>query len=93
MYQLVTASTDLTGLKQGASRVASWHFSNTGVAATIRLRDGGASGSIVAVINLGVGSTTPVSAALSYSYPFLRFPAGLYVEVVSGTVVGSVDLV
>ena len=38
----VTASTDLTGIGKG-KRVVSWHFSNTGAAAVINLRDGSAS--------------------------------------------------
>ena len=86
----VTGSTDLTGLGKG-KRVVSWHFSNTGAAAVINLRDG--SVSATRYIQIQLPATTGY-AALAYgqqSAPL--FPNGVYVEVVSGTIIGSVDLV
>ena len=85
----VSGSTDLTGPNRG-KRVCSWHFSNTGAPATINLRDGSAGGTRFAQIQLATGT----SASQSYvqrSAPL--YPNGLYVEVVAGTIVGSVDLV
>ena len=87
----VTGSTDLNGK---GKRVVSWHFANTGVAATINIRDGSVTATRYIQICLPVGSTTPESKALAYgqqSAPL--FPNGVYVEVLSGTIVGSVDLV
>lgn len=85
MYYTVTASTDLTAKPK---RLKSWHFRAT-AAAVINLRNGGVGGDIVVPINLAI--TT--SASQSYPSPEgLAFPQGVYVEVASGTVVGSVDL-
>ena len=85
MYQLVTTSVDLTAKGR---RLYSWHFRAT-AAAVINIRNGTVSGDIVVPINLAI--TT--SASQSYNDPRgLTFPAGVYVEVVSGTVVGSVDV-
>jgi hypothetical protein len=86
MYYLVTGSTDLTAGKP--KRLKSWHFRAT-AAAVINLRNKSVTGDIVVPINLAI--TTSASQA----YPATNepvFPDGLYVEVVSGTVVGSVDL-
>ena len=86
MYQLVTASVDLT---TKGRRLYAWHFSNTVAAAVINLRNGSVSGDIVAQIQLAVAT----SASQAYSDPRgLAFPNGLYVQIVSGTIVGSVDV-
>jgi hypothetical protein len=91
MYQAVTGTVDLTGPRKG-KRLSSWHFSNTGTAATIDLVDG-VGGTVLARIQLPVGSTTPVSASQAYASPQgLIFPQGLSVVVTGGTIVGSVDL-
>ena len=84
--KLVTGDTDLTapGIPK---RVSSWHFASA-AGATINLRDGSVSGDIIAQIQLAVGT----SASQSYDRPLL-FPAGLFVDVVTGTIVGSVQLV
>jgi hypothetical protein len=88
MYFAVTGSVDLT---TKGRRVQSWHFSNTGTAAAIDLVDG-VGGTIVAKIQLPVGSTTPVSASQAYPRPGLIFPKGCNVVVTGGTIVGSVDI-
>ena len=86
-YYTVTADTDLT---TKGKRLMSWHFAETAAAAAqLLLRNGGASGDIVARINLAAST----SASQAYPAPhYLVFPSGLYVDVVSGTIVGSVDL-
>ena len=86
-YFLVTADTDLTAKPK---RVASWHFAETAAAvAQVLLRNGSSTGDIVARINLAAST----SASQAYSAPqYLLFPNGLYVDVLAGTVVGSVDL-
>lgn len=88
MYYVVTADTDLTAGK--GKRVASWHFAETAAAvAQVLLRDGSVSGPIVARINLAASE----SKSETYSMPTgLVFPAGLFVDVLAGTVVGSVDI-
>jgi hypothetical protein len=88
MYYTVTADTDLTTKPK---RVMSWHFAETAAAvAQVLLRDGSVTGPIVARINLAAST----SASQSYDAPhFLLFPAGLFVDVLAGTVVGSVDLI
>jgi hypothetical protein len=86
-YFLVTADTDLTAKSK---RLASWHFSNSVAAAVINLRNGSVTGDIVAQIRLAIDT----SASQAYALPRgLEFPAGLFVDVVTGTVVGSVDLI
>ena len=88
MYYLVTADTDLTAK---AKRLASWHFSNTVAAAVINLRNGSVTGDILIQIQLAINT----SASQAYHVPegALLFTEGLFVDVVSGTIVGSVDLV
>jgi hypothetical protein len=87
-YYTVTADTDLTGAGKGR-RLMSWHFAETAAApAQVLLRDGSVTGPIVARVNLAASS----SASQSYKKPYLHFPAGLFVDVLAGTVVGSVDL-
>lgn len=85
---LVTADTDLTTKPK---RVNNWHFAETAAgAAVVLLRDGSVSGPIYARINLAAST----SASQSYSHPEgWLFPNGLFVDVLSGTVVGSVDLI
>jgi hypothetical protein len=87
-YYLVTADTDLT---TKGRRVANWHFAETAAAvAQVLLRNGSVSGDIVARINLAAST----SASQAYDGPrFLEFPAGCFVDVLAGTVVGSVDVV
>lgn len=87
-YFLVTADTDVTAK---GKRLLSWHFAETsGVAAAqVLLRNGSVSGDIVARINLA----SSTSASQAYFPPhYLVFPLGLYVDVLAGAVVGSVDL-
>jgi hypothetical protein len=85
-YFTVTADTDLT---TKGKKVASWHFDCTVAAGEILLRNGSVSGDIVVPIRIAVGA----SAGQSYDMPTgLYFPNGLYVDVVSGTIRGSVDL-
>jgi len=89
MYFLVTGTVDLTAAKP--KRMNAWHLAETtgGGAAVVTFRDGGSSGPIVFRVNLASGT----SASQAYFPPdFLEFPGGGYVTVVSGTVVGSVDL-
>lgn len=86
-YYLVTADTDLT---TKGKRLMSWHFAETaGAAAKIALRNASVTGDIVAQVNLAANG----SSSQAYASPqYLVFPAGLFVDVLSGTVVGSVDL-
>lgn len=80
---------DLTGTGKG-KRICSWHFSNITAAAVINIRDGSASATRYIQIQLAVGA----SASQAYgqqSAPL--FPNGVFIEIVSGTIVGSVDLV
>jgi len=86
-YYLVTGDVDLTTKPK---KLASWHFSNTVAAAVINLRNASVTGDIVVQIQLAIGT----SASQAYSHPNEPFfPDGLFVDVVSGTIVGSVDLV
>jgi hypothetical protein len=85
----VAGSTNLAGIGKG-KRVGSWHLSTTVAAGVINFRNGSAAGPIMFTVNLPVGNSS------SQAYPHASeplFPLGLYVEVTSGTVVGSVDLV
>lgn len=86
-YFLVTTSTDLTTKPK---RLSAWHFRAT-AAAVVNIRDGSASGDIVVPINIALDT----SAGQSYDSPegSILFPNGVFVQVVSGTVVGSVNLV
>lgn len=84
----VTANTDLTTPGKG-KRLRSWHFSNSGAAAVINLRDGSVTGTIQAQIQLAANTSS------SQAYPIgsdMVFAAGLFVQIVSGTIVGSVDI-
>lgn len=85
-YHLVTADTDLT--TTGKKRLASWSFESTVAAGDIKLRNGSVSGDIVVTIRIAIGE----SKSESYDVPLI-FPGGLFVDVVSGTVVGAVDLI
>jgi hypothetical protein len=86
-YYLVTADTDLTAKPK---RLKNWHFAETAAAvAQVLLRNGSVTGDIVARVNLAAST----SASQAYDGPeFLLFPNGLFVDVLAGTVVGSVDL-
>lgn len=88
-YYAVTDDIDLTAK---GKRLASWHFTETSDAAVaqVLLRNAGSGGDIVARINLAISG----SKSQSFSAPqYLTFPGGLYVDVLSGSVVGSVDLI
>lgn len=88
MYQVVTATVDLTAKGR---RVHAWNLAeNAGspAAARVLLRDGGASGAIVADIRLPASD----SKHAAYGTRGLTFTAGVYVEVATGTVRGSVDI-
>lgn len=81
------ADTDLTVAK--GKRLRSWHISNITAAAVINFRNGSVSGDIVAQIQLAIGT----SASQAYDRGNeLMFPQGLFVDHVSGTITGSVDL-
>lgn len=85
-YYLVTADTDLT---TKGRRLTAWHFRAT-AAAVVNIRNGSVTGDIVIPINLAIDT----SASQTYSDPrYQEFPDGVFVDVVSGTVVGSVDIV
>ena len=85
-YHLVTGSTDLT---TKGRRLNSWSLRAT-TAAVVNIRNASVSGDIVIPINIALNA----SASQAYPTPQgLVFPAGVYVEVVSGAVVGSVDIV
>jgi hypothetical protein len=78
-----------TSLVTKPKYLRSWHFAETAAApAQILLRDGGASGPVMARINLAAST----SASEAYYKPGLLFPLGLYVDVLAGAVTGSVDL-
>lgn len=80
---------DLTGLNKG-KRICSWHFSNVTAAAVINMRDGSVTGTRYIQIQLAIGS----SASQAYSQQSAPlFPNGVFIEIVTGTIVGSVDLV
>ena len=85
---LVTADTDLTAGKP--KRLMNWAFAETAAAAAqVLLRNGSASGDIYARINLAAST----SATQAYPGPGgWLFPGGLYVDVLSGTIVGSATL-
>jgi hypothetical protein len=85
---LVTASVDHS---TKGKRLAAWHFSNSGAAAVINLREGSATGDIIVPIQLA--ATTSASQAYNVPDGCPTFSLGCYVQVVSGTIVGSVTLV
>jgi hypothetical protein len=86
LYYAFTADTDLTTKPK---RVSAIHCS-AGTAAVVNLRNGSVSGDIVVQLRIPANESKEVR----YGPPRgLVFPAGLFVDVVSGTVVGSVDLI
>ena len=89
-YYTFTSSTDLT---TKGRKLKAWDIANSGVAGTVNIRNGSVTGDIVVPVRLPVGSTTPVSAGEDYSHPFRTFPNGIYVEVLAGTIAGSVEIV
>jgi hypothetical protein len=86
----ITGTVDLTGVGKG-KRIASWHLSNTGVAATVNFRDGSVTGTRYIQVQLPANA----SASESYSMPngAPLYPSGVYVEVLAGTILGSIDLI
>ena len=64
---------------------------STGSAGVINLRNGSVSGDIVVPINIPVNTSDGQSDEARRGC--LVFPAGLFVDVVAGTIVGSVDLI
>jgi hypothetical protein len=94
-YQLVAGTgpfnVDLTGAGKG-KRLDSWHMATTSATVgQIHLRDGSVSGPLVARINLA-GNSSASQSKKHYAPHLLMFPLGLFVEVVSGAITGSVDL-
>lgn len=89
MYQVVNA-TGNTDLTTKGKRVLSWHFEENAVtpaAARVLLRNGSATGDVIVPIRLAASD----SKGGDYSNG-LGFPLGVFVEVVTGTVRGSVDI-
>lgn len=86
MYYTVIADTDLT---TKGKRLYAWHFSCSVAAGVINLRNGSVTGDIVAQIQLAIGASKEMAYDGTRG---LAFPAGLFVDVVSGTIVGSVDV-
>lgn len=87
-YYVLNTGTD-TDLTTKGKRLASWHLSSAGATASANLRNGSVSGDIVAQIQLAANT----SASQAYPMPQgLVFPLGLYVDWLSGTITGSVDL-
>lgn len=87
-YYVLNTGSDLDLTSKG-KRLASWHMSSAAATVTVNLRNGSASGDIVAQIQLAANT----SASQAYSMPTgLLFPNGLFVDWVTGTVTGSVDL-
>lgn len=83
----VTADTDLTALGKPKS-LRAWSFESTVAAGDIKLRNGSVTGDIYVTIRVAVGD----SKAQEYSHPGIIFPLGCFVDVVAGTIVGSVTL-
>ncbi len=80
-----TGTLDLTSapLVRGIHSV---HISNTVAAAVVNFRNGSSTGAIFLQVQVAIGASQHVN----FSRP-VQFPKGVYVEVVSGTVVGSVQ--
>jgi hypothetical protein len=89
MYFTQTASTDLT---TKGRRLCSYNVSETaGAAAIVNLRDGSVTGPIVIQLRFAavVGGSTQTA---TFSWPFLPFPAGLYLEKNAGAIQATVDI-
>ena len=85
MYYAFSGSLDLTAK---GKRVYSVHCAAT-AAAVVNIRDGSVTGPIVVPLQIPINT----SKEITYSAPpGLLFPAGPYVQVVSGTVTGSLDV-
>jgi hypothetical protein len=84
-----SADKDLTSAPRVGS-VIGWHVTETaGAAANVALRNGSVTGPIIVNIRLpAVAGGNSVHVALAR--PAL-FPKGLFVDVVSGTVIGSIQ--
>ena len=85
MYYAFAATLDLT---TKGKRLCSVHCAAS-AAAVVNLRDGGVAGPIVVQLQIPISTSKEIAYALPGG---LVFSAGCYVQVVSGTVVGSVDL-
>jgi hypothetical protein len=88
MYFTFTQAADADLTTKG-KRLVAWHLSAT-AAAVCNLRDGSVSGPIVVQI------LCPINDMRTQTYTLpagLVFPAGVFVDVVSGTFVGSVDII
>lgn len=80
-----TADLNLTSAPLVRS-IMGFHIAETaGAAAEVRLRDGGASGDIFVQVNLAADESRHVP----FSRPVI-FPAGVFVDVVSGSVQGGI---
>lgn len=81
----ISATTDLTAQ---CSKVSGWHLTEnagTPAAAIVNLRNGGATGTILARLKFAASETKSLAADRP-----LFFTKGLYVEVETGTVIGCV---
>ena len=78
-YVLVTGSKEIRGHR---AELKGWAIRATS-AAVVNIRDGGASGNIVVPLNIANGVST-------HEKTDIFFDNDIYVEVVSGTIVGSV---
>jgi hypothetical protein len=87
----ITGNTDLTGPSK-PKRLKSLFLCNTGAAGFVNVRDGSVTGTRLIQVPLPIGSTTPSFVSLDLNPPFPVFPTGIYVEILTATVVGSVDV-
>jgi len=86
MYYLLNAGSD-TDLTAKSKTLRSWHIS-AAAGAVVNFKNGGTGGDIVFQVQLAGAS----SAGEIMGHKGMIFPAGLYVDWVSGAVTGSVDL-
>jgi hypothetical protein len=77
-------------LSNGRTRLVGWSVRGVG-ATSANLRHGDALGDVVAVIDLDPGAGRP-SQTHTLTGPGVSLPAGLYVELISGQLVGAVHL-
>jgi hypothetical protein len=90
MYQVVAGTGPCLLLGKG-KRCHSWALATTtATAGIINIRDGSASGPIMARVNLA-GNASASQAAKGPPHLLLA-PAGFVVEIVQGVIVGSLDL-
>jgi hypothetical protein len=74
-------------LSNGRTRLVGWSVRAVG-ATSVNLRNGDALGDVVAVVELGDGQAQTVTL----NGPGVSCPAGLYVELLAGQLVGAVHL-